>query len=46
VALLHIPLSEIDERQLQRLIDGRAPESRDIDYKRELYPKSDAGADE
>lgn len=46
MALLHIPLSEIDERQLQRLIDGRAPESRDIDYKRELYPKSDAGTDE
>ncbi len=42
MALLHIPIADIDERQLQRLIDGRAPESREIDYKSALYGGKDA----
>jgi hypothetical protein len=41
MALLHIPLDQIDEAQLQRLIDGRAPETRDIEYKRDTYGSAD-----
>ena len=31
MALLHTPLADIDEKQPQRLIDAKAPESRDIE---------------
>jgi hypothetical protein len=41
MALRHIPLGQIDEAQLQRLIDGRASETRDIEYKRDLYGNAD-----
>jgi Putative DNA-binding domain len=41
MALLHIPLDQIDEAQLRRLIDGQAEETRDIEYKRQSYGKAD-----
>ena len=41
MALLHIPLADIDERQLKRLIDAKASESRDIEYKRDPYGNAD-----
>jgi hypothetical protein len=37
MSLSHLPLSAIDERVLKGLIDARAGEARDIDYKRDLY---------
>ena len=42
MALLHIPVDRIDEAQLQRLLDARTAEARDIDYKRDTYGGSDA----
>ena len=41
MALLHIPLEKIDQSHLQRLIDGQAAESREIDYKSQTYGGSD-----
>ena len=41
MALRHLTLEQIDQIQLQRLIDGRASESRDIEYKRESYGNAD-----
>jgi hypothetical protein len=41
MTLLHLALDQIDETQLQRLIDGRASEKRDIEYKRDTYGKAD-----
>jgi Putative DNA-binding domain len=41
MALQHIPVTQIDEAQLQRLIDGRASETRDIEYKRDTYGNAD-----
>jgi hypothetical protein len=43
MALLHIPLAQIDEARLQALITAGAAESRTIDYKRMIY--GDAHAD-
>ena len=40
MALLHIPLPQIDEAALQSLIRARVSESRSIDYKRETYGNS------
>ena len=37
MALLHIPLDQIDEDRLQALIDAGAAESRSIEYKRLTY---------
>jgi hypothetical protein len=37
MALLHIPLNQIDEGRLQALITSGAVESRTIDYKRTTY---------
>jgi hypothetical protein len=37
MALLHIPLDQIDETLFQALIAAGAPESRTIDYKRTIY---------
>jgi len=37
MALLHIPLDQIDEARLQALIAAGAAESRTIDYKRTIY---------
>src|SRR5579871_5107315 len=42
MALLHLPLSAIDETQLSRLIQAQAAEARDIEYKRETYGNADA----
>lgn len=42
MALLHIPIGDIDERRLQRLIEGKVPESREIDYKSALYGGRDS----
>jgi hypothetical protein len=42
MALLHIPLDQIDEAALQALIDGRTSESRSIEYKRTSYGASNA----
>ncbi|WP_038015155.1 AlbA family DNA-binding domain-containing protein [Thalassobaculum salexigens] len=42
MALLHLPLSTIDEAQLDRLIKAKAAEARDIEYKRDTYGGSDA----
>jgi hypothetical protein len=42
MALLHIPLDQIDREQLQRLIDAQAAEARDIEYKRATYGNADA----
>jgi hypothetical protein len=41
MALIHIPFADIGETQLQRLIDAKASESRDIEYKRNTYGDSD-----
>lgn len=41
MALLHIPLDQIQERHLQGLIDSKVAETRDIEYKRQSYGKSD-----
>jgi hypothetical protein len=41
MTLLHVPLDQIDQSQLQRLIDGRAVETRDIEYKRQSYGNAD-----
>jgi len=41
MALLHLPLDQINETQLQRLPDGKASETREIDYKRESYGNGD-----
>jgi hypothetical protein len=40
MALLHIPLPQVDEAALQTLIRARVSESRSIDYKRETYGNS------
>ena len=37
MALLHIPLNQIDEQQILELIAARAPETNIIEYKRETY---------
>jgi hypothetical protein len=42
LALLHLPLSAIDEAQLNRVIQAQAGEARDIEYKRESYGNADA----
>ena len=42
MALLHIPFDQIDQRQLQRLIEAKAAESRDIEYKQASYGNADA----
>jgi hypothetical protein len=41
MALKHIPLDQIDQSHLQRLIDGEASETRDIEYKKETYGATD-----
>jgi hypothetical protein len=41
MALQHLILDEIDEAQLLRLIDGKASETRDIEYKRDTYGNAD-----
>ncbi|MGA8616336.1 MAG: ATP-binding protein [Xanthobacteraceae bacterium] len=41
MVLQHLALDQIDQAQLQRLIDGRASETRDIDYKRDTYGNAD-----
>jgi predicted HTH transcriptional regulator len=46
MALLHIPLDQIDEAQLQSLIRGQAVETRDIEYKRDTYGNRDSDAGE
>jgi Putative DNA-binding domain len=42
MALLHIPLAQIDEARLQGLITAGAAESRTIDYKRAIYGNAHA----
>ena len=42
MALLHIPLTQVDERELRRLIDAKVAEARDIEYKRDTYGGGDA----
>jgi hypothetical protein len=42
MALLHIPLAQIDEARLQALIAAGAAESRTIDYKRTIYGNAHA----
>lgn len=42
MALLHLPLTAVDENQLNRLVASRAAESRDIEYKRQTYGAADA----
>lgn len=42
MALLHLPLTAVDEGQLNRLLSARAAESRDIEYKRQTYGGADA----
>jgi hypothetical protein len=42
MALLHIPLDQIDEARLQALIAAGAAESRTIDYKRTIYGAGDS----
>jgi hypothetical protein len=42
MALQHIPFDTIDASHLQALIDARAAEARDIDYKEETYGGKDA----
>jgi len=37
MALLHIPLTQVDEQHLLELIAARAPETNIIEYKRETY---------
>lgn len=41
MALLHIGFDQINESQLQRLIEGGAAESREIEYKCKTYGKND-----
>ncbi len=41
MALQHVRLNQIDQAQLQRLIDGKSSETRDIEYKRDTYGNSD-----
>lgn len=41
MALRHLALEQIDEAELQRLVEGRAPETQEIEYKRQLYGNSD-----
>ena len=41
MALNHLALSEINCSHLQRLIDGKASETRDIEYKRDTYGSTD-----
>jgi Schlafen, AlbA_2 len=42
MALLHIPLDQIDEARLNALIESGAAENRTIDYKRTIYGNSHA----
>lgn len=42
MGLTHIPLAQVDERELRRLIDAKAAEARDIEYKRDTYGLGDA----
>lgn len=42
MALIHIPIDEIDQRHLRGLIEAKISKSRDIEYKRDLYGNSDA----
>ncbi len=42
MALLHIPFEAIASHHIDALIQGKASESRDIEYKRESYGSSDA----
>jgi hypothetical protein len=42
MALLHVPLDQIDESRLQALITAGAAESRTIDYKRMIYGNAHA----
>jgi predicted HTH transcriptional regulator len=37
MALLHIPLNQIDEKHIRALITAGAAESRSIEYKRTIY---------
>jgi hypothetical protein len=46
MALLHFPLDQIEEAQLQNLIKGQAVKTRDIEYKRETYGNKDSDAGE
>jgi hypothetical protein len=41
MTLRHLTLEQIDQAQLQGLIDGRASETRDIEYKRDSYGNAD-----
>jgi hypothetical protein len=41
MTLRHLTLDQIDEGQLQRLIDGKTSERRDIEYKRDTYGNAD-----
>jgi hypothetical protein len=45
MALLHIPLEQIDETRLLALIAAGATESRTIDYKRRTYGNANAALD-
>lgn len=42
MALIHIPLAQVDERELRNLIDAKVAEARDIEYKRDTYGGGDA----
>jgi hypothetical protein len=42
MSLLHLQLASITEKHIQNLIDGNVAESRNVEYKRELYGQSDA----
>jgi hypothetical protein len=42
MALLHIPLNQIEEKHLQALIESEAVESRSIEYKRTTYGNAHA----
>ncbi len=42
MALIHIPLAQVGEDELLRLIDAKVAEARDIEYKRETYGIADA----
>src|ERR1700686_909156 len=42
MALFHIPFDQIDQAQLRRLVDARAAETRDIEYKQASYGNADA----
>jgi hypothetical protein len=41
VTLRHLALDQITESELQKLIDGKTAETRDIEYKRETYGNAD-----